>query len=300
MSMAKACFNFNNTDITIECSKEETMRDICQKFATKIKANLDSLIFLNDKKPLNLDLSFKDQVNSTDEMKVEVHKKEDNGLVCPKCGEKINFNKETIDNIILSNLDIIDNLIGTKLVIDNIIKTSSIKLFFAQIKNVSTILNTINQDIQNNNEKLKSIVNYNSTINTKSNDIVLDKSKQIVNSNFQNKNIIKAEIELESNDINNSIILFNSDYNYEIDLYLNNKKVKMLKDNSRWKIDYNFKIEGKYKFTMVFNDTVIDMEEFFGKNPYLISLDLSDFDSSNVTNMRILFNKCKRLKEIKG
>ena len=48
--MAKAFFNSNNTDITIECSKEETMRDICKKFATKINANLDSLIFLNDKK----------------------------------------------------------------------------------------------------------------------------------------------------------------------------------------------------------------------------------------------------------
>ena len=158
--MAKACFNFNNTDITIECSKEETMRDICKKFATKINANLDSLIFLNDKKPLNLDLSFKDQANSTDEMKVVVHKKEDNGLMCPKCGEKINFNTETIDNIILSNLDIIDNFIGIKLIIDNIIKTSSINLVYAQLKNISTILNTVNQDIQKNNEKLKSIINY--------------------------------------------------------------------------------------------------------------------------------------------
>jgi len=298
--MAKAFFNFNNTDITIECSKEETMRDICKKFATKINANLDSLIFLNDKKPLNLDLSFKDQANSTDEMKVVVHKKEYNGLVCPKCGEKINFNKETIDNIILSNLDIIDNFIGIKLIIDNIIKTSSINLFFAQIKNISTILNTINQDIQKNNEKLKSIINYKSTINTKNNNILLDENEPIVNSNFQNKNKIKGELELESNDIDKSIILFNTDYNYEIDLYLNDKKVKMIKDNGSWKIDYNFKNEGKYQITMVFKDTVIDMEEFFGKNSCLISLDLSDFDSSNVTNMRILFNECKRLKEIKG
>jgi surface protein len=130
--------------------------------------------------------------------------------------------------------------------------------------------------------------------------MLLDENAPIISNNSQNKNIIKGEIELKSNDINNSVIIFKSDYNYEIDLYLNNKKTKIIKDNGSWKIDYNFNKEGKYNFTMVFNDTIIDMEEFFGKSSYLISLDLTDFDSSNVTNMRILFNKCKRLKEIKG
>ena len=42
------------------------------------------------------------------------------------------------------------------------------------------------------------------------------------------------------------------------------------------------------------------MEGFFGNCPNLISLDLSNFDASNVSTMRIIFNKCKRLKEIKG
>ena len=299
MSMAKVVFTFNNADVTIDCSKEEKMRDICQKFATKIKTDLNSLIFLNDKKQLNLDLCFKDQFNSGDEMKVEVFKKEYNGFVCPKCGEKISSNIEIIDNVILSNIDIIDNLIGTKLIIDNIIKTSSINLVFAQLKNISIILNSINQDIQKNNEKLTNIINYKSTLNTKINN-KLEEAAPIANNNFQNQNVIKGVLELESSDLNNSVILFKSDYNYEIDLYLNNKKVKMIKDNGNWKIDYNFIKEGKYQFTMVFNDTIIDMEEFFGKSSNLISLDLTDFDSSNVTNMRILFNKCKKLKEIKG
>ena len=300
MSMPKVVFAFNNTEIPIECSKEEKMKDICQKFATKINSNLDSFIFLNEKKQVNLDSTFKDQANSTDEMKLIVYKKEDNGFICPKCGEKIKLNPEIIEKIILSNVDILDNLIGTKLIIDDIIKTSSINLVYAQLKNISTILNTVNQDIQKNNEKLKSIINYKSTINTNINNMLLDENAPIISNNSQNKNIIKGVIELESNDINNSVILFKSDYNYEIDLYLNNKKAKMIKDNGSWKIDYNFNKEEKYKFTMVFNDTVIDMEEFFGKSSYLISLDLTDFDSSNVTNMRILFNKCKRLKEIKG
>ena len=38
----------------------------------------------------------------------------------------------------------------------------------------------------------------------------------------------------------------------------------------------------------------------FNECPELISLDLSNFDSSNVTNISFMFNNCIKLKEIKG
>jgi len=70
-----------------------------------------------------------------------------------------------------------------------------------------------------------------------------------------------------------------------------------LDDN--WKIDHNFIKTGKYTFCFVFNETIADMEGFFGNCPNLISLDLSNFDSSNITTMRIMLNKFQKIKRNK-
>ena len=42
-------------------------------------------------------------------------------MICPKCGEKIKFDKKLIDNIIIYNNDNNDISIGIKGQIDNII-----------------------------------------------------------------------------------------------------------------------------------------------------------------------------------
>ena len=93
MEKSKIIFSLNGKDETIECSKEEKMRNVCQKYATKIEAKLDSLLFLYGENQLNFLLSFEDQANSTDklnnEMKVLVTKKEGERFICPKFGEKI-------------------------------------------------------------------------------------------------------------------------------------------------------------------------------------------------------------------
>ena len=41
--MAKVVFIFNGVKTTIQCQKEDKMIQICQKFATKIDANINSL-----------------------------------------------------------------------------------------------------------------------------------------------------------------------------------------------------------------------------------------------------------------
>ena len=46
MSEAKIIFNFEGRDLTIQCSPEDKIKDICQKCATKIDSNINSLIFL--------------------------------------------------------------------------------------------------------------------------------------------------------------------------------------------------------------------------------------------------------------
>ena len=79
MSQAKVIFSLEGTEIIIDCSNEEKMRDICQRYVTKIENNLESLLFLYGENPVNFELSFEDQANSqdklTNEMKVLVSKK---------------------------------------------------------------------------------------------------------------------------------------------------------------------------------------------------------------------------------
>ena len=119
------------------------------------------------------------------------------------------------------------------------------------------------------------------------------------NKGEQNKNMIKGIIDINSNDINRDIALFNlEDINNEIEIYLNNKKINVLQDDNKRK--YNFKKEGKYEFQIIFNNPITNMKNFFKECTNIISLDLSDFDTSNITNIESMFNGCLKLKEIKG
>jgi len=99
--------------------------------------------------------------------------------------------------IISSNKNIKDQIDGIKFNIDNIIRISSVNLVNTQLKNINTILNTIIEDIQKNNEKLGKL---------------LDEYKNVNNNDYQNKNVIKGILDIKSNEINNKIILFNSEF----------------------------------------------------------------------------------------
>ena len=74
--------------------------------------------------------------------------------------------------------------------------------------------------------------------------------------------------------------------------------VNVIKDNNDWK--YNFKKEGKYTFKIIFNDIIINMGGFFNECSNITSLDFSYFNTSNITDMSCMFNRCYKLKEIKG
>ena len=300
MSITKIIFTFEGKETTIECSKEDKMKDICQKYSSKIESNLDSLLFLYGGNQLKLESSFESQANSIDKsenkMIISVFKKEESDLECPKCGDKIKFNFEPLKDILSSNNNIIDNIAGIKLIIENIVKNSLVEVVNVQLKNVNTILNSINGEIKTNIETLKNIIKDKDIINKK-----VDNNETMNLNDFQNKSVISGILDVDFNDIENGIILFNSDYDYDMDFYLEDKKVSLEKDfDNNWRLNYSFITTGKYAFWMVFNDIVTDMEGFFATGPNIYSLDFSLFDSTNLTNMRILFNKCKKLKEIKG
>ena len=190
MSETIIIFTLDGVNLTVQCSPEDKMRDICQRYAAKVQIPLNSLIFLYNGTQLNLDLKFKEQANSIDknnnEMKVLVYKHEFDNFICPNCGEIIQINTEKIDDLILSNDNINDTINGIKINIDNIIKTSTINSMNIQLKNINTLLNLINEDIKKNTEKLKNLLND--------------------NNEFQNKNIISGILDIKLNEL--LIILF--------------------------------------------------------------------------------------------
>ena len=53
-------------------------------------------------------------------------------------------------------------------------------------------------------------------------------------------------------------------------------------------------------FEIVFNDNITNCKSLFSKCTNIISLDLSNFNTANVTDMEDMFSECNKLKEVKG
>ena len=73
MLRPKVIFTLDGVDVSIQCSKENKMKDICQKFANKVEKNINSLIFLYRGNQLNFHLSFEDLAKDKNEMRVLVY-----------------------------------------------------------------------------------------------------------------------------------------------------------------------------------------------------------------------------------
>ena len=293
--MAKAIFAFNGINTTIQCLLGDKMKDVCLKYSSKIDIDINSLYFLYGGNKLNLNFTFEQVANSIDknkkEMVILVYQLEKEGFICPKCGERVRLDTKLIENICLSNTDINDILIGIQGQIENIINDilnkKSINYINNQLKNINIIISNALGEIKKNNEKLNQLKN----INNKSNDIVMKNSKN---------NIIEGVLDIKVNDIKNGVILFNKKNKDGINVYLNDIKINMINEDNKWKIDYNFKKDGKYKFKIIFNNNIKSFHRFFQDCSNLYSIDLSNFDSKNVTDISYMFNLCHKLKEIKG
>jgi len=86
MSEASIIFIYNSmNEITIQCRKEEKMKDICLRYSTKLGKNINQLIFLYGGTQINFVLSFENQANSKDkisnEMKVLVYYNEEDEFI---------------------------------------------------------------------------------------------------------------------------------------------------------------------------------------------------------------------------
>ena len=281
--MAKAIFTFNGSLTTIQCLKEDKMESICKRFASKIDTDINSIYFLYGGNKLNMELTFK-QITKLNEINFLVFQYDNNEFICPKCGEKIQFDKKLLDNIISSNNDINDILIGIKGQIENImndiIYKKAINYINSQLKNINLIINNAIGEIKKNNEQINKL------------DFKPNESKN------KNRNIIRGILDIKIEEIKNGVTLFNINNKEGIDVYLNNNKVNMINEENKWKIDYKFPKDGKYEFKIVFNNNINNLQRFFEECSTLYSIDLSNFDSSQIFNMAWMFNECHKLKEI--
>ena len=70
-------FTYKNEDMIVQCSNEEKMKDIFQRFAKKVNKDPNSLKFLTGGNQINSELTFKEQIslieNRDDKMKILVY-----------------------------------------------------------------------------------------------------------------------------------------------------------------------------------------------------------------------------------
>ena len=127
MSEPTVFFTLDGVKIKIQCSKDDNMKDICQKFSSKIRKKLSSFVFLYGGNQVKFDHTFYNQATNIDksnnQMNILVYRndEDEDEYTCPKCGEKIPIDTKKIDAIIESNNSIKETINGIKLQLDNII-----------------------------------------------------------------------------------------------------------------------------------------------------------------------------------
>ena len=102
--MAEIVFNYKGEEITIQCLKEEKMKDIYKRYSIKSKININSVFFLYNGSKVNEEMAFNEIANSIDrqsgKMKILVYDNKNNEIdtpneglikskqiICPECKE---------------------------------------------------------------------------------------------------------------------------------------------------------------------------------------------------------------------
>ena len=163
--MAQVIFTLNGINTTIQCLKKDKKQLICNKFVSKIDSNINSMIFLYGGKEIDMNLTYKELLGSLDmnKMNILVYKKENNTLICSKCGAKINFDLNIFNDLLLSNTNKNGILIGLKSQIENIINDIIIdknnNYITNQLKNINIMIENIRKEKKENDKQIKDIMN---------------------------------------------------------------------------------------------------------------------------------------------
>ena len=318
--MSEIIFIYEQEPIKIQCNKNQKMEDICKSLSSKINVNLNSLIFLYGGKKLNLEYKL-NELTKEKSIKILVSKidiENENENICSKCGKMIN--NKIISNILKLNNNINDTLKGIKIQIEHTMEDiknkRDINYINIQLKNIIIIINNINDDLKKMNNDINKM-NFN-------NDIKLNNDYM----HFENMNskINKSRFNNDIKSINNKneiICIYNKKedkinllHNYDLDSkYISDEDKKLYKEgknninennidiyinDNKIKFDYKYKSNerGDIKVKFIFRNLLTITYQMFRDCKSLISIDLSSFDTTNVSNMGFMFMECSFLESI--
>ena len=102
------------------------------------------------------------------------------------------------------------------------------------------------------------------------------------------KNEIRMKIKISKNDINKKIYIFNRNNSI---LYIDDKII----ESENYFIPEK---EGIFSIRLILKNLINDCSEMFEYRKHLINIDLSSFNTKNVTNMKRMFANCENLESI--
>ena len=243
--------------------------------------------------------------------------------MCKECGKE-HYNHYIINyESILPNENIINNINDTKIYIDKLNK--EINDIIKKLENIKENLElyyNISNNIINNNDVYKNyqkLYNINEFINF--NNIIINDIKEIINEkDIKNKfkyifnihekinkcnNYIIAELYVKEEDINKDIRIINSfeqskrkkkredkedDYKYENEKEIKeNCKIKINNEIIPFNYFYKFNKIGRYKIEYSFLSNLTKTDYIFQDCESLTNINLSNFNTENITNMKICF-----------
>ena len=121
------------------------------------------------------------------------------------------------------------------------------------------------------------------------------------NNENQKENIIIIKLKISKQNINKDIFFFEEDNQEHAHVNeLNETNCKLYINNEQKKFSRSFKTsnDGEYEIKIIFKKNLNNCSYMFNKCKNIISIDLSSFDSSKVTDMNHMFSDCYNVKNI--
>ena len=121
--------------------------------------------------------------------------------------------------------------------------------------------------------------------------------KEIINyiknkKDIYEQNIINCVLNIDEKKENVVIFKENENNKNEIKdniyVFLNNDRVDIENEGDKWKIEYNFEKPDKYNIKIIFKINLTNLNNLFEECNEIEYLDLSNFNTKNVTNMEIM------------
>ena len=187
--MAEILFTLNGVQTTIQCVREEKLKEIFQRYASKIGVDLNSLYFVSGGNIINEESILKEIINqlSTNEERINmlvfeknIEVNEDNksvikskNIICPKCFEnclisiknyKISLfgckNNDITDNILLKDFEKSQNIIITNIVCNDCNNINKNQAYNNQFYKCLTCNNNLCPLCCSNHNKSHEIIDY--------------------------------------------------------------------------------------------------------------------------------------------